>query len=175
MSTKTLKSPGPPDPARHVFQACRLYDAIGREILADAEIARALVRYRSAIRETRAAFAQAGVFDACSACAAHVFGGCCFPDMEWNYTVVHLLINRLLGCDLPTHHAYADQCLFLGDKGCLLTAKNHFCLNYFCQDVQRNLGPTTLKALLQIVGREIMAGWEVELLLLHRYRSEIFV
>ncbi len=175
MGVKTLKAAGPPDPAQHVFQALRLYDDIGAEILSDEEIVRALERYRGSIRDTRAAFADAGVFDACSACAAHVFGGCCFPDMEWHYTVVHLLINRLLGCELPTRHDYADQCLFLGDKGCLLTAKNHFCLNYFCQDIQRTLGPTTMKALLQVVGREIMAGWEVELLLIHRYRSDLFV
>lgn len=175
MSTKTLKTAFPPDPANHVFQACRLYDEIGADILADGAIARALERYRSAIHDTRAAFARAGVFDACSACAARIFGGCCFPDMEWNYTVVHLLINRLLGCELPTRHAYDDQCLFLGDKGCLLTAKNHFCLNYFCQDIKRTLGPVTMKGLLQIVGHEVMAGWEVELLLIHRYRSDVFV
>lgn len=161
--------------AQHVLQACRLYDELGEEILADEEISQALHQYRSAIEKTRAAFADAGIFDACTACATHVFGGCCFPNMEWNYTVVHLLINRLLGCQLPVRHAYEDQCLFLGDHGCLLTAKNHFCLNYFCQDIQRKLGPTAMKALLQIVGQEIMAGWQVELLLIHRYRSEMFV
>ncbi len=161
--------------ATHVLQACRLYEALREEILADAPLARALEAYRAAIERTRGAFAEAGIFKACGVCAAHVFGGCCFPDMEWNYTVVHLLINRLLGCRLPTRHAYEDQCLFLGDKGCLLTAKNHFCLNYFCQDIQRKLGPTTLKAILQVVGAEIMAGWQVELLLMHRYRSDLFV
>lgn len=165
----------PKERAHHVLQACRLYDVWGAEILADPKIAQSLKDYRAAIDRTRAAFAEAGVFAACSACAAHVFGGCCFPDMEWNYSVVHLLINRLLECPLPTRQAYEDQCLFLGDTGCLLTAKNHFCLNYFCQDIQRRLGPTSMKALLQVVGDEIMAGWKVELLLLHKYRSDLFL
>lgn len=172
---KQLNVSVPKERAHHVLQACRLYDTLGAEILADPKIAQSLKAYRAAIQKTRAAFAKAGVFEACSACAAHVFGGCCFPDMEWNYTVVHLLINRLLDCPLPTRHAYDDQCLFLGDTGCLLTAKNHFCLNYFCQDIQRKLGPASMKALLQVVGEEIMAGWEVELLLIHKYRSDLFL
>jgi hypothetical protein len=41
---------------------------------------------------------------------------------EW-YDPVLLLINRLLGADLPERREVPDNCFFLGEKGCKIPAR----------------------------------------------------
>jgi hypothetical protein len=81
---------------------------------------------------------------------------------EW-YDPVLLLVNLLLGVQIPLSREVEDGCLFVGSGGCELAAKHSFCLNYLCPDLKAGLDADAEKRLLSVIGEELLQGWELEL------------
>lgn len=149
-------------PAAKVRRAHSLFERHGAALQGDATIVGLLKAYRNAIETAGEAMLTAGVGAACSACASEGPGSCCFQEIEENYDEILLLVNLLLGCNLPKTREVPDSCFFVGPRGCKLKAKYYFCIHYFCPQLRESLGTNGIEALLKTIGRELSAGWELE-------------
>jgi hypothetical protein len=119
-------------------------------------------RYRGAISGTYLQMEKLGILKACTDCAGVKPGGCCFKGVEEWYDATPLLMNRLLGVDLPTVREVQEGCLFVGSRGCKLIARHPFCVNYLCPDLMASLTEAQARTLAAISGEELRIGWELE-------------
>jgi hypothetical protein len=156
---------------REVSKAKWLFDAHSEALCRSREVTSSLAGYRAAILRTGEAMKRMGVVKGCTQCASKSHGSCCFSGIEEGFDHVLLLINLLLGCDIPEERELADGCFFVGTRGCRLTAKSYFCLHYLCPELQKLLGPSGSEELLRIVGDELSMGWDVEQVLREWFRS----
>jgi hypothetical protein len=145
-----------------ILAAKRLHADCGESMLADPALGSLIERYRQALRGTRAVMEAEGVHAACASCARRVQGGCCFCGVEEWYDPVLLLINLLLGVQIPLSRALEEGCLFVGSDGCMLAAKHSFCLNYLCPALKARLKEKADKRLLSVIGEELLRGWDLE-------------
>jgi hypothetical protein len=65
-------------------------------------------------------------------------------------------MNLLLGAELPEERLYADSCLFLGPKGCVLTARDVLCVNYLCARITDRCEKKRMLELQEAEGEELM-------------------
>lgn len=144
-----------------IAAARALYAEHGPRLLADPATAGLLAVLAEAIETTESRFTEAGAAAACSNCGGDD-GGCCFDGMQDAFEVHQLLINILLGVDLPDERIFEDACFFVGPRGCRLRAKYSFCLNFFCPNFQSAAGGEVVANLVRQVGRELAAGLELE-------------
>jgi hypothetical protein len=131
-------------------------------MLADADLKTMLDAYTGAIEGTQRAMAVTGVVAGCTDCAGKKPGGCCFQGVEEWYDPVLLLINFLLGVDIPDTPVVPGGCLFAGPRGCQLRARYSFCINYLCPAIQEFLSEDETAALLKAAGEELGKGLEME-------------
>ncbi len=149
---------------KEIEKARRLYQLFGPACRHDATICSLTEKYLELIRRTDSLMHESGVVDACTRCAESK-GSCCFREMGESYGFQQLLTNLLLGVPLPEQADFPETCHFIGEKGCKLKAKHSFCLNYFCPELKELLGKEMIGKLERIVGEQLWAGWELELLL----------
>ncbi len=148
-----------------IHKAEQLYSVYSKEILEDSRIILLLGQYQRAILQTKSHFRNSRVVEACSRCARTNEGSCCFEGMEDNYDTVLLLINLLMGVNLPHERELENHCFFLGKNGCKLLARYYFCVNYFCPELEKSLGKQNMNRLSAVIGNEIFAGWELEVVI----------
>ncbi len=98
---------------------------------------------------------ESGVSAACRRCDEREGGSCCGAGIENRYTPEMLLINLLLGVDLPDSRPSEKSCWFLGECGCLLAARDVLCINYLCTRLQREIPMENLIRLQETNGREM--------------------
>ncbi len=79
-----------------------------------------------------------GITEICRQCALET-GSCCKRWVEDLYDEVTLLINLLLGVDLPKDRYREELCFFCGENGCRIRARENVCVTYLCDriDVDR--------------------------------------
>ncbi len=142
--------------------ALKLFADVGREFLADRELSNLLAEYRDSISKTNELMRNTCVARMCASCAAGPAQSCCFKSAEEWYGRVLLLVNLLMGADLSTEPEIAEGCLFVGRKGCSLTARYSFCINYLCPEINAMLGPDVAAGFLSMAGLELGLGWRVE-------------
>ena len=131
------------------------FQGSGDLFLKDEKIAGLLPKFKSAVKASRQKMDKSGVVDLCRECDQEEGGSCCGKGLENRYDAWLLLINRLLGVDLPGERHQADGCFFLGEKGCLLMARHVICINYMCKKITNNIQPSVLSALREVEGVEI--------------------
>lgn len=107
------------------------------------------------ISDSHRVMTEAGIGDICESCEKEDGGSCCGKGMEDTYDGPILLINLLLGQDIPKTRKDPKSCLFLGDKGCLLRARHVICINYLCRRITDRIHPDILSVLREREGREI--------------------
>jgi hypothetical protein len=83
--------------------------------------------------------ADAGIVAICTACERDDGGSCCGAGLEDRYDGVTLLINLLLGADLPAKRRDPASCHFLGEHGCLLSIRDVICVNFLCQKIETEI------------------------------------
>ncbi len=91
-----------------------------------------------AIGRTQEYMISVGIKETCRICAMET-GSCCKRGMERIYGVEILLINLLMGVELPERRYREDLCFFCGKNGCRLKAREGICVTYLCDriDVDR--------------------------------------
>ncbi len=147
----------------NIERARRLYDEFGEGTFSDLGLDGLLSQYRQEIANTQKMMVDLGISTACAHCDAHTPGGsCCGNGIEEWYDEVLLLMNMLLGRDIPTKRRSNRDCLFLGEKGCLLIARNYFCVNYLCQKIWKQLDTGALSMMQGQAGRELRLAWLIE-------------
>ncbi len=148
--------------AGNLRAARRAFARLGAAMHSDPELEQTGRRCRGEIERTWELFHGLGVAAACAACAGKRPGGCCFPEVALNHTREQLLANLFLGAELPDGKEIYDSCHFVGGRGCKLLLRDSFCVNYFCPSLHTLLGPAAMQELLVQVGREVLAGQDLE-------------
>lgn len=162
---------GKRDVSRDIAQAKRVFADLGGQILARPELADLLAKFRRQIEDTNRLFGEMDVAADCAACCDREKGPCCFDGAQGWYDLRLLLINLLLGVEVPDRPELVDDCWFNSPNGCKLLAKDSICLNFFCPDIQARLSDAELLALRQQVGRELLACLDLETALLPWLRA----
>jgi hypothetical protein len=144
-----------------IEKALELAARFGWTVPADAALEDLFGRFRDLIDETDAAMKDSGAAAACAACASAT-GSCCFPEMEQGYGALSLYVNLLMGSDISAAAYFPGGCRFAGEHGCRLKARHSFCLNYFCPGLKESIGRAGLEEILRSIGRQLLAGWELE-------------
>lgn len=124
-------------------------------LFSDGELMRLLKAFGKAKDASHKVMVQAGVVDICRRCEMEEGGSCCGAGIEGHYDEWLLLINLMLGVDLPKRRWREDSCFFLSNKGCLLSARHTICINYLCRKITEQIDAKSIALLREREGREL--------------------
>lgn len=110
-------------------------DAFGDVLTGDEVIVSLCRELNAAIRDSHAAMIQLGIVEECRECEDVRGGSCCGLGLENYYSGNLLLINLLLGVDIPRERIDPRGCFFLGNRGCRLAVRDVICINYLCDEI----------------------------------------
>jgi len=147
---------------KEIEKATDLFKKYKRALLEDPHMVSLIIQYKESIQKSHLTMKEIGVIEACSSCARVKTSGCCFSGVEDWYDCYLLLINLLLGRELPVKTDFSESCLFVGENGCKLMARHSFCVNFLCPDLLEGFASAQRKNLSTAVGAELQAGWELE-------------
>jgi len=122
---------------------------------ADPEAGRLAADFDAARKASRREAASVGITSICSMCDRDGGGSCCGAGIELKYDGWLLLVNLVLGIELPERRPRPGCCFFLGEKGCILAARAVLCINYLCRTVMEKVPSSALLTLRELEGREI--------------------
>ena len=145
-----------------IDKAKQIFKLHGKSILEDKEISGLIKQYKKYIEHTWKTMETLKVTEICSKCAEIEPGGCCFQDVETWYSDVQLLINMLMGVDIPMLRMYDNSCMFVGEKGCRLLSRNAFCINFLCDKIKKHVSTGEINILNSSAGKEIDCGIRME-------------
>ncbi len=123
-----------------------------RDLFLDEETESLLLKLDSAVSECLKFMKEEGVSSFCSECGEL---SCCGEGIENKFDAVTLLINLLLGVELPERREVIGGCFFLKRDGCSLRVKEVICINYLCEKIYKRLKLQNLIAVQKICGKEI--------------------
>lgn len=147
----------PPDASIHekIAWAQECFQEKGDWLLEDRDIGGLLLRLRAAVDASRRAMIAAGIGDECKVCERHEGGSCCGAGLEDKYSGTLLLINLLLGREIPPRRLDPSSCHFLGIEGCRLLARHVICVNYLCPKITDRIDPGKISLLREFEGEEL--------------------
>lgn len=116
-----------------------------------------ILSLREAINRTRNAYLELSSFEFCKACAERGVR-CCGEGLEWKLRpeefLINLVLHELEGRTLLLKERSQEDCLFLGESGCLLILTPLFCRNFFCRELSEFLGHEGLIYLQSVLQEE---------------------
>ncbi len=133
---------------RRAKELCELYgEELRREFSGELErLSRAIERTWRFMRETK-------LPELCRECAER--GKCCCrPWVAELFDEYDLLLNCLLGVDLPEEREVEGLCFFVGRSGCRLKVRQVICVDFLCPEAERLLGEKEIE-LREIEGEEL--------------------
>jgi hypothetical protein len=142
--------------------AYQLYSNYVQDLLEDKKILAMINQLGESIDATRREMDSIGVIRECTDCAINGGGSCCGSSMERMYDETVLLINLLLGNDLPEHAYEPNSCYFLSETGCTLKARDVICVNYLCDRIYKSVGRQRLIHLQKTAGEELKSLFVLE-------------
>lgn len=119
-----------------------------------------LQEFQKGLRESEEAYRQTQASALCLTCAQED-RSCCRRGMELEVSRELLILNLLLGTTLPSRRRYSRGCFFLGENGCLLTARPILCRNFFCPWFQQKMPLQKLRYLQEKQERECVALFQI--------------
>jgi hypothetical protein len=137
--------------------ALALYSKWGEALRADPSISRQLRELAVKTKSSSLASLESGVARQCRQCDENEGGSCCGAGIENRYTPEMLLINLIMGIELPESRYSENSCYFLGSRGCILAARELLCINYLCSRLQKEIPHENLILLQETTGREMDA------------------
>ncbi len=151
----------------------KLYNEFFREkFKKDTYIKEKLKILSSAIEKTRSAFIETGSFEFCARCAQSG-EKCCQSGLEWKLKREEFFINLLLaeekGVVLSFNLDRPEDCLFLGENGCILILTPLFCRNFFCDKLSSFLGYEKLIKIQQAMEDEARESFELSDYITRKY------
>ncbi len=90
---------------------------------------------------------------------------CCGSGVEFKYSDELLLINIMLGTKFPTEPEFPDMCYFLKSSGCILFARDAFCINFICDKIKEKIPIERLKRLRELEGLHLQLQFRLEQML----------
>ncbi|MFO7967069.1 MAG: hypothetical protein R6U44_05675 [Archaeoglobaceae archaeon] len=131
-----------------------IYARFGHKLLEDKQVQDLLKRLEENIEATYLCMDETGVSEECALCAQRT-GSCCGKGIEDKCDKVTLLINLLMGVELPNERELEDGCFFQGPNGCKLLAREVICINYLCVPIHQKVGQEDLIRLQEVGGEEM--------------------
>ena len=151
-----LREPPLESPVKQkIFWARDVLDRRKQALLGDEQLTEGLSMLRRAILESREAMSQTGVSILCRACEVHEGGSCCGAGIEKNFSATLLLLNLLLGAQIPEARHDPLSCFFLSERGCTLLARHVICVNFLCQKITSSIPAGRIAALREKEGIEL--------------------
>jgi len=130
-----------------------------------------MLRLEKAISASSREMERIGIAGICEGCERDEGGSCCGAGIEDRYDAWSLLINLMLGAELPEKRWAPASCFFLGRKGCLLKARHVICINYLCDRITSCISPRRLEHLRELEGEEILLHFRFHELLMKTGRK----
>lgn len=153
MPTKSVSLESPIE--ERVTWAEDCFMSFGNRVLGDQTIRHLLEKLEQALRDSHRWLAETGILEMCRECDSREGGSCCGAGLEKHYGGILLLINLLLGVQLPHKSMGPSSCYFLSPSGCLLLARHVICVNYLCTKITGHIDPRDLSALREKEGVEL--------------------
>lgn len=123
-----------------------------------------LLLLKEAIERTKKVFMETGSFQYCAECAK-AGKKCCSEGLEWKLSPAEFMLNlkfsELYGIPLEFEKSKKGDCLFLGERGCMLFLVPLFCRNFFCFDLSKFLGPSKLIKIQQTMEEEAVLSFKL--------------
>lgn len=117
-----------------------------------------------ALMHSKEAFREKKSFAFCADCAKKGIK-CCSRDLEWKLRAEEFFLNlclfKLNGETLILQERSTEDCLFLGEKGCILKLTPLFCRNFFCRELSEFLGRDNLIYLQNILEKEVVLSFNL--------------
>lgn len=114
-----------------------------------------------------------GMTEICAQCGKEG-KACCGSAIEFKYSDELLLINLLFGVELPQQPEFPDMCYFLTSSGCLLFARDPFCINFICDRIKEKIPLERLKRLRELEGLHLQLQFKLEQMLKDLMKPTIF-
>jgi hypothetical protein len=141
--------------ADRIQAAVNLRKLYGHSLMQDREICALVRSLDRRIAATQSAMEESGIVNECADCAVNEQGTCCGVRTGHKCDILTLLINLLLGIDIPLVPADTRHCHFLTQRGCALRARHVICINFVCQRLRDTIPHKSLCGVQEIAGREI--------------------
>jgi hypothetical protein len=138
-----------------IARAEEFFRRFSGQLLKKKAIVELLNNVKTAIHAAQKEMTGAGIAEICRQCEEDEGGSCCGAGLENRYDWELLLINLLLGIDLPHKRHDAESCFFLGQTGCLLQARHVICINYVCKKITDLIDPQKIHKLREKEGDEV--------------------
>jgi hypothetical protein len=135
--------------ARDAFQRRK------QDLLGDAKLTEIFRMLKQAVIQSQDERVQLGIGEVCKTCEEKEGGCCCGTGIEKHYSASLLLLNLLLGAELPASRKDSLSCVFLSEKGCRLLARHVICVNYLCHRITSRFSAQELAALREKEGLEL--------------------
>jgi len=151
----------------------RLHQLLAARLKQDDHFSRELVQlieYAGKVSQQMAAMHYGSL---CINCSSQPTGGCCSLYMAGETDALQMLLNLLAGIDVRPVCLDGEECLFLGDAGCIFLFKPMFCLNYNCTHIHRTAPPEAMQELERLSGALLGKQYELEQYLLTIIRQEV--
>ncbi len=145
-----------------ITKAYELHEKFGNLLLQDKDFKNLLIKLDEKIENTRKKMIEIGVVRECADCAINGEGTCCGERTAHKCDTIILLVNLILGINLPTYNENPDLCFFLSEDGCILRARPVICVNYICNRLRYNIPHEQLVILQNIGGEEITTLFMIE-------------
>lgn len=105
--------------------------------------------------------ALSGMTEICAQCGKEG-KACCGSAIEFKYSDELLLINILLGTKFPNEPEFPNMCFFLTTSGCVLFARDAFCINFICDKIKEKNPLERLKRLREVEGLHLQLQFKLE-------------
>lgn len=137
--------------------ARELFSRHGTALMEDPGVRSMIRELGKRLEASRRVMHELGVDALCRECDEKEGGSCCGRGIEDRYRPGLLLLNLAMGASLPEEHLREDSCFFLGDAGCVLSARHVLCVNYLCKKIEEELTLDELIRLQRTTGEEMEA------------------
>lgn len=153
-----------------LIETLELKDFISQKLLSNLYFVQNLNLLKEYIEDTKVQRRLSGVAKICADCG-NAKTDCCGKGVEFKYSKELLLINLLLGVQIPLERPFSQSCHFLSSKGCILLARHVFCINFLCQRLRAQVTHEQLLKLQESEGKELELLFKIEELIKKELRS----
>ncbi len=130
-----------------------IYSRYGDTLLQDDEVQRLLSVLDRSIDATYEEMENAGTLEECIRCALKT-GSCCSRKIDKMYDKRTLVVNLLMGYEMPSEREIGDGCFFQGMRGCKIKAREIICVDYFCPRMYDIIDKEKMTRLQNVAGEE---------------------